>query len=67
MLDRSCDTLVKAVKELTPTKKKSVLVEAKNVADYIGVPKLRHGDVEDQDHGRYRLRLSEGEADNVAA
>src|SRR6266436_5999939 len=49
-LERELSTLIrKAVKELTLTKKKSVLVEAKNVGDYIGVPKYRYGEVEDQD------------------
>jgi ATP-dependent Lon protease len=67
-LERQLATLIrKAVKELALTKKKSVLVEAKNVADYIGVPKLRRGEIEDHDHGRCRRSLSEGEADNVAA
>jgi ATP-dependent Lon protease len=38
-LERQLATLIrKAVKEPTPSRKKSVLVEAKNVADYIGVP-----------------------------
>jgi ATP-dependent Lon protease len=49
-LERELSTLIrKAVKELTLSKKKSVLVEAKNVGDYIGVPKFRYGEVEDQD------------------
>jgi ATP-dependent Lon protease len=67
-LERELSTLIrKAVKELTLSKKKSVLVGAKNVADYIGVPKFRYGEVENQDHGRYRRSLSEGEADHFAA
>src|SRR5438445_5748560 len=49
-LERELSTLIrKAVKELILSKKKSVLVEAKNVSDYIGVPKFRYGEVEDQD------------------
>src|ERR1700739_4667206 len=49
-LERELSTLIrKAVKELTLAKKKSVLVEANNVGDYIGVPKFRYGEVEDQD------------------
>jgi ATP-dependent Lon protease len=49
-LERELSTLIrKAVKELTLSKKKSVLVEAKTVGDYIGVPKFRYGEVEDQD------------------
>jgi ATP-dependent Lon protease len=52
-LERELSTLIrKAVNELTLSKKKSVLVDAKNVADYIGVPKFRLGEV--ADHGRYR-------------
>jgi ATP-dependent Lon protease len=67
-LERELSTLIrKAVQELTLSKKKSVLVEAKNVADYIGLPKFRYGGVEDQEHDRYRRSLSEGEADNFAA
>src|SRR5213080_366105 len=49
-LERELSTLIrKAVKELTLTKKKSVLVDAKSVSDYIGVPKYRYGEVEDED------------------
>jgi ATP-dependent Lon protease len=50
-LERELSTLVrKAVKEimLTP-KKKSVKVTAKNLSDYIGVPKFRYGEVEAED------------------
>ena len=31
------------------SKKKSVKVEAHNLADYLGVPKYRYGEVEDKD------------------
>ena len=49
-LERELSTLIrKAVKELTLTKKKSITVEAKTVADYLGVPKFRYGEVEDED------------------
>src|SRR5947199_621102 len=49
-LERELSTLIrKAVKELTLTKKASITVEANNVGDYIGVPKFRYGEVEDQD------------------
>ena len=50
-LERELSTLVrKAVKEimLTP-KKKSIKVTAKNLSDYIGVPKFRFGEVEAED------------------
>src|SRR3982074_521364 len=43
-LERELSTLIrKAVKELTMTKKKAITVEAKTVADYLAVPKDRHG------------------------
>src|SRR5260370_25442382 len=49
-LERELSTLIrKAVKELIMSKKKSVKVEANNLADYLGVPKYRYGEVEDQD------------------
>jgi ATP-dependent Lon protease len=49
-LERELSTLIrKAVKELTLSKEKSVLVKASNVGDYIGVPKFRYGEVEEQD------------------
>jgi ATP-dependent Lon protease len=49
-LERELSTLIrKAVKELTITKKKTVKVEAGNLADYLGVPKFRYGEVEEQD------------------
>ncbi len=49
-LERELSTLIrKAVKELTLSKKKSVLVDAKTLSDYIGVPKYRYGEVEAED------------------
>src|SRR5712692_1691252 len=49
-LERELSTLIrKAVKELTLSKTKSITVEAKTVADYLGVPKFRYGELEDQD------------------
>src|ERR1700716_1072964 len=49
-LERELSTLIrKAVKELTLTKKKSITVDAKTVSDYLGVPKFRYGEVEDED------------------
>jgi ATP-dependent Lon protease len=49
-LERELSTLIrKAVKELTLSKAKSITVEAKTVADYLGVPKFRYGEVEDED------------------
>src|SRR5499433_537523 len=49
-LERELSTLIrKAVKELILSEKKSVLVDAKTVSDYLGVPKFRYGEVEDED------------------
>jgi ATP-dependent Lon protease len=50
-LEREISTLIrKAVKELMlDKKKKSVKLTAANVPDYIGVPKYRYGEVEDED------------------
>jgi ATP-dependent Lon protease len=49
-LERELSTLIrKAVKELTLSKKKAVAVTAKELGDYLGVPKYRYGEVEDQD------------------
>ena len=49
-LERELSTLIrKAVKELTITKKKSVKVTDKNLSDYLGVPKFRYGEVEEND------------------
>jgi ATP-dependent Lon protease len=49
-LERELSTLIrKAVKELILSKTKSVTVEAKNLGDYIGVPKFRYGELEEED------------------
>ncbi|HLN10753.1 MAG TPA: endopeptidase La, partial [Xanthobacteraceae bacterium] len=49
-LERELSTLIrKAVKELMTSKKKSVKVTATNLADYLGVPKYRYGEVEAND------------------
>jgi ATP-dependent Lon protease len=49
-LERELSTLIrKAVKELTIKKTESVQVNAKTLSDYLGVPKYRYGEVEDQD------------------
>jgi ATP-dependent Lon protease len=49
-LEREISTLIrKAVKELTLSKKKSVAVTEKDLGDYLGVPKYRFGEIEDQD------------------
>jgi ATP-dependent Lon protease len=49
-LEREMSTLIrKAVKELTLSKKKSVSVTAKDLGDYLGVPKYRYGEVEEMD------------------
>jgi ATP-dependent Lon protease len=49
-LERELSTLIrKAVKELTMTKKKSVKVEVSNLSDFLGVPKYRYGELEDED------------------
>src|SRR5262252_8976600 len=49
-LERELSTLArKAVKELMTSKKKSVEVTAENLADYVGVPKHRHGEIEAED------------------
>jgi hypothetical protein len=39
----------KAVKELILSEKKSVKASADNLANYLGVPKYRYGEVEDKD------------------
>jgi ATP-dependent Lon protease len=49
-LERELSTLIrKAVKELTISKKQSVEVTDKVMPDYLGVPKFRYGEVEDED------------------
>jgi len=67
-LERGLSALIrKAVKELMLSKKASVLVEAGNLADYLGVPKFRSGEVRDQDYGRCGRSSSAGEVDHFAA
>jgi ATP-dependent Lon protease len=49
-LERELSTLIrKAVKELTLEQKTSITVDAPSVDRYLGVPKFRYGEVEDQD------------------
>ncbi len=49
-LERELSTLIrKAVKELIISKKESVAVTDKVLPDYLGVPKYRYGEVEDED------------------
>src|SRR5215813_3046524 len=49
-LERELSTLIrKAVKELIMSKKKLVKSSTDNLADYLGVPKYRYGEVEDRD------------------
>jgi ATP-dependent Lon protease len=49
-LEREISTLIrKAVKELILSKKKSVKVDAASLSDYLGVPKYRYGEVEQED------------------
>jgi ATP-dependent Lon protease len=49
-LERELSTLIrKAVKELTINKSKSVAVKDKGLDEYLGVPKFRYGEIEDQD------------------
>src|SRR5215813_12690626 len=49
-LERELSTLVrKAVKELISAEKKSVKASANNLAEYLGVPKFRYGEVEGKD------------------
>ena len=49
-LERELSTLIrKAVKELTLSQKKSIVVDAKGIGDFLGVPKYRYGELEDED------------------
>src|SRR3984957_607654 len=49
-LEREISTLIrKAVKELTISKKQSVAVTDATLSDFLGVPKFRFGQVEDED------------------
>jgi ATP-dependent Lon protease len=49
-LERELSTLIrKAVKELMISKKKSLKVTNDNLADYLGVPKFRYGEIEPND------------------
>ena len=49
-LERELSTLIrKAVKELIMSNKKLVKSSADNLADYLGVPKYRYGEVEERD------------------
>jgi ATP-dependent Lon protease len=49
-LERELSTLIrKAVKELIMSKKQLVEASTDNLADYLGVPKYRYGEVEEQD------------------
>ncbi len=49
-LERELSTLIrKAVKELMISKKQSVEVTEKTLPDFLGVPKFRYGEVEDED------------------
>jgi ATP-dependent Lon protease len=48
-LERELSTLIrKAVKELILSEKKSVKASADNLADYLGVPKYRYGEIESE-------------------
>src|ERR1700726_3400029 len=49
-LERELSTLIrKAIKELIIAKKKSTRVTAANLPDYLGVPKFRYGEIEEND------------------
>jgi ATP-dependent Lon protease len=49
-LERELSTLIrKAVKELMISKKKAIKVADANLAEYLGVPKFRYGEVEEED------------------
>ncbi len=49
-LERELSNLIrKAVKEILISKSKSITVTPENLADFLGVPKYRYGEVEDED------------------
>jgi ATP-dependent Lon protease len=49
-LERELSTLIrKAVKELMTSKKKTIAVTAASLGDYLGVPKYRFGEIEEED------------------
>jgi ATP-dependent Lon protease len=49
-LERELSTLIrKAVKELMTSKKKSITVTVESLAEYLGVPKYRYGEIEVED------------------
>src|SRR5438128_8978944 len=49
-LERELSTLIrKAVKELMISKEESANVTAANLSDYLGVPKFRYGEIEEND------------------
>ena len=49
-LERELSTLArKAVKDIMLSKKKTVVVDEKTLAEYLGVPKHRYGEIEDTD------------------
>jgi ATP-dependent Lon protease len=49
-LERELATLArKSVKELILSKKKSIKIGAKNIEDFLGVPRFRYGEVEEED------------------
>jgi ATP-dependent Lon protease len=49
-LERELSTLIrKAVKELMISKKKSIRVADTNLSEYLGVPKFRYGEIEEED------------------
>jgi ATP-dependent Lon protease len=49
-LERELQKLArKAVTEILKTKKKKVVIDEKNIEEYLGVPKFRHGEAETED------------------